>query len=135
MRRHLAGKNPIANASEDLELYLLSVGNEKDLDSDDEKEEEGIVVEDEAQWKKLRHCSKQTILLWRRDHNLGQPSYGRPNCASMLVVGSRLVELLHNHKTRKRGFALWTYGESYDLPIVLREVPRPIFLLQPLNFS
>ncbi|KAI3770529.1 hypothetical protein L6452_01665 [Arctium lappa] len=48
MRRHLAGKNPLAKASEDLELYLLSVRSAKDLDSDNEMEEEVLEVEDEA---------------------------------------------------------------------------------------
>ncbi|KAI3746328.1 hypothetical protein L6452_08756 [Arctium lappa] len=47
MRRHLAGKNPLANASEELELYLSSVGNERDLNSEDDKDEEGLEVGDE----------------------------------------------------------------------------------------
>ncbi|KAI3692667.1 hypothetical protein L6452_32488 [Arctium lappa] len=47
MRRHLTGKNPLANAAEDLKIYLADVGNENDLDSEDEKDVEVVEVDEE----------------------------------------------------------------------------------------
>lgn len=49
MRQHLGGKNPLANALDELSFYMSSVGTERDLDSDDEKEMDEAEVEDEAQ--------------------------------------------------------------------------------------
>ncbi|KAI3746657.1 hypothetical protein L6452_09096 [Arctium lappa] len=47
MRSHLMGKNPLANAKEDLDTYLAEVGNEQDLGFEDEKDVKEVEVDKE----------------------------------------------------------------------------------------